>query len=110
MAVLGAVLGLNCLVSTDARRLESLESLYRPFRAFIRTFGNWSAQQPPIFSIASENSFFMKKMVKFFLGGPPLERSDFKCQKLISIRFEIIYFKHFEIKGKNLKSKKKNYT
>ena len=35
--------------------------VYRPFRAFIRAFGKWSAQQPPIFSIASENRCFSEK-------------------------------------------------
>ena len=48
---------------------KSINKLYRPFRAFIRAFGNWSAQQPPIFSIASENRFFSEKNGKNFLGA-----------------------------------------
>ena len=43
--------------------------IYRPFRAFIRTFRNWSAPLPPIFSITSENRCFSEKNGKKFLGG-----------------------------------------
>ena len=44
--------------------------IYRPFRAFIRAFGKWSAQQPPIFVYCIRKiDVFLKKNGKIFLGG-----------------------------------------
>ena len=56
-------------VSLDIRSDELLCAVYRPFRAFIRAFRNWSAPLLPIFSIASEKRSFSEKNSNIFLGG-----------------------------------------